>query len=280
MKFTRRSRGVALSIWTDHGFSQSPYGTDPIPGTEEGERLLVGRDLELKRLAVRLTSSALHPTIEGDNGVGKTSLVSVAGYQLQRAFAKDESGQAILPLSKTFQLNAKSFAPALLRDVFYEVAHSFIEHHDLLKRRGFDVPNTDTVSRWLDSPVFATGGLGAQVVGIGGNVTRGSSPNTSIGFAESGFSATISQWLRTCFPTRQAGGFLCVIDNLELLETSQAARTLLESMRDVVLSRQGLLWVLCGARGIVRTGASTPRLEGRLAEPMELKPVSDEMSHS
>lgn len=37
-----------------------------------------------------------------------------------------------------------------------------------------------------------------------------------------------------------------------------------------------MLWVLCGARGIVRTGASSLRLEGRLAEPMELKPVSDE----
>ncbi len=47
-------------------------------------------------------------------------------------------------------------------------------------------------------------------------------------------------------------------------------------MRNTVLGHQGLFWVLCGARGIVRTGASSPRLEGRLAEPMELKPVSDE----
>jgi hypothetical protein len=202
--------------------------------------------------------------------------VSVVGYQLQRAFVEGKSGQALLPLRKTFQLSPGIAVSSLLREVLYEVAHTFIEFHNLLRDRGFDIPNTDAISRWLNSPTFGSGGLGVQAFGVGGNVTRGSGPNTSAGFMESGFNATVGQWLRTCFPTRQAGGFVCVIDNLELLETSQAARALLESMRDTILNHQGLFWVLCGARGIVRTSASSFRLEGRLAVPMELKPVSDE----
>lgn len=264
-----------MSIWTDNGFSQSPYDTDPVPPTAEGEKLLVGRELEVKILTNRITSSALHPTIEGDNGVGKTSLVSVVAYRLQQSFAAGGTGQALFPLSKTFQISPNASVDGLLRDVLYEVAHAFIKHHETLKLRGFSVPDVDSINRWLNSPAFNSGEIGAQVLGIGGNVARGSGPNTSSGFTESGFSATVSRWLRECFPSRQAGGFVCVIDNLELLETSQVARNLLEAMRDTVLSVPGLRWVLCGARGIVRTGASSPRLEGRLAEPMELKPVRD-----
>src|SRR5690606_36590928 len=94
-------------------------------------------------------------------------------------------------------------------------------------------------------------------------------------FSAAGFVQTVAGWLRDCFPSRETGGFLCVIDNLELLETSKAARTLTESMRDDVLDLPGLIWVLCGARGIVRTSASSPRLEGRLIEPTELQPVGD-----
>jgi hypothetical protein len=88
--------------------------------------------------------------------------------------------------------------------------------------------------------------------------------------------AIIDTWLRQLFPSNQSGGFICVIDNLELLETTQHARGLLEAIRDPLLNRRGLRWILCGARGIVRTSVSSPRLEGRLAEPLEILPISDE----
>jgi hypothetical protein len=265
-----------MSIWLDYGFSQSPYATRPVPATEEGARLLVGRDSELRRLTARLTSSALHPTLEGENGVGKTSLVSVAGYMLQTKFEARETGQALLPLQRTFQLSPGSTVPELTRDVLYAIAGSMIHYHDLLKRRGFNVPNVADVDRWLNAPVFGSREVGGQAAGFGMNVGRGREPNASAGFTEAGFAATVVRWLKECFPTPQAGGFICVVDNLELLETSAATRALLEGMRDTALDLPGLRWVLCGARGIVRGGAASPRLEGRLAEPLELPPVRDE----
>jgi DNA-binding MarR family transcriptional regulator len=66
---------------------------------------------------------------------------------------------------------------------------------------------------------------------------------------------------------------LCNIDNLELLETSKNARNLLEAIRDEVLRVQGLRWVLCGARGIVRAAASTQRMQGVLSEPTDINPI-------
>jgi hypothetical protein len=49
----------------------------------------------------------------------------------------------------------------------------------------------------------------------------GREPSTSSGFSAAGFRNTIRMWLEMAFPTRSSGGFLCVIDNLELLETSR-----------------------------------------------------------
>lgn len=263
-----------MSIWTDFGFRASPYGTEPIPATEEGDRLLVGRDKALSLLMSTMTSSALHPTIEGDNGVGKTSLVSVASYRLHRDFLGGASGQALIPLRSAFQLNANDTEDTFANRVFYEVAQAFIQHQAELKDRGISVPNTNDVDKWLNSPVFTTTGGGANILGSGGEFTRGTEPG-STGFSEAGFSSAVRTWLMTAFPDLQAGGFICVIDNLELLETSKAARTLLESMRDGILSVKGLRWVLCGARGIMRTTASSQRLEGRLREPMDLAALPD-----
>lgn len=207
--------------------------------------------------------------------MGKTSLVSVAGYALQSRFQNGETGQALLPLGRTFQLSPTSDVAQLTREVLYEVAAAFIEYHDALKGRGFNVPQTSDVDRWLNAPILGGRQGGAQVAGFGANLGRAAEPNTSIGFSEAGFAATVVEWLKDCFPTPQAGAFICVVDNLELLETSAAARSLLEAMRDTVLNLPGLRWVLCGARGIVRSGASSPRLEGRLSEPLELPSIKD-----
>lgn len=48
---------------------------------QEGIKLLVGREREKRELLSKLTSSTLHATLEGDNGVGKTSLVLVTVYE-------------------------------------------------------------------------------------------------------------------------------------------------------------------------------------------------------
>lgn len=82
--------------------------------------------------------------------------------------------------------------------------------------------------------------------------------------------------MTACFRSQEQGGFIGLIDNLELLETSQHARAQLEALRDSLLNRPGLRWVLCGARGIVRSAASSARLNGVLAEPVNLGPVSDD----
>jgi hypothetical protein len=260
------------------GFRESLYATTPIPPTEEGQALLVGRQSELARLKMQLASTALHPCIEGDNGVGKTSLVSVAGYELSEEFRHRRTSQAMVPLARQFQLTPDDAVEDFRRRVLFAVAQGFVEHYELLKSGGLDVPDVVDVRKWLTQGMYRQRATGLSFGGFGGSLGRSTSPNTSAGYSEAGFASTVESWLRRCFPVAHSGGLICVVDNLELLETSQRARSLLESMRDEVLGLPGLRWVLCGSRGIVRTAAASSRLEGRLADPMELGPLPHDVA--
>ncbi len=68
---------------------------------------------------------------------------------------------------------------------------------------------------------------------------------------------------------------MCVLDNLELVETVGEARTTLDELRDRVFNLSGVRWVLCGSRGIV-SRARTERLSGIFQAPSVVGPLGDE----
>ncbi|WAD26470.1 hypothetical protein OS670_19030 [Pseudomonadaceae bacterium T75] len=269
-----------MSLWNDLGFTDNPYSPRPIQGNEQGVKLLIGRERELSRLKTYLRSSDTHPTVEGPNGVGKTSLVAVAGFLLQQDFLESRSQQALLPIPEPFQLTAEDTTSSFKRKVLLRVAQAFLDNHQKFKERGLNIPDIARIDQWLNTPTFNSIGGGVTSPLGGATATHGTNANTSSGFNEDGFITTVLTWLRECFPTNAAGGFICTIDNLELLETSKNARALLEGIRDEVLGVKGLRWVLCGARGITRSVASSPRLQGVLAEPLIINPIAeDQIEH-
>ncbi|MFL7903600.1 hypothetical protein ACJ41P_20865 [Azospirillum argentinense] len=265
-----------MSIWDELGFRENPFSTDPVPPNEEGLRLLVGRGKELARLRMSLTSSMNHTTIEGANGVGKTSLVGIAAFTLLQDYQLDRSKPMYIPVQRPFQISATesaadfstSFLIALAREISTRRA-MISEHHSGLR-------NLDDLDTWLNDPVLTSGGGGVNVLGVGvsGNISR--SANNGQGFVKGGVEAHLREMLSAIFPNARAGGFVCVLDNLELLDTSAKARATLEELRDGVLSFPGVKWVLCGARGILRSVVSTPRLQGKLTDPLELNALGPE----
>ncbi|MFB9688326.1 hypothetical protein [Amycolatopsis plumensis] len=262
-------------MWQEFGFQQSPYATEPVPPTREGDHILVGREAEISMLESRILAGGNHPTLEGDNGVGKTSLLSVTCYRLRNAFESGQSSKLFIPLKNFFQPTSAQSVDEFIKKVYFEVASTIVDEFDSLKQHAAKVPNVADVKAWLRSPLISSLGGSASLAGFGAGFTRGRSSNGSEGFSEAGFRSTIDVWLRELFPSTQAGGFICVIDNLELLETTQEARKLLEEVRDPLFNRRGLRWILCGARGIVRTSVSSPRLEGRISDPIDIAPLSD-----
>jgi len=157
------------------------------------------------------------------------------------------------------------------------VAQTLIDRAKAIQGLGGSI-KTGPIDKWLNSPQISTLQGGFSIAGNGANLGGNSETNTSSGFERSGFRKEIELWLQQLFPTQNDGGVICVIDNLELLQTSDTVRQLLEELRDRLLVLPGLRWVLCGALGIVLGTVSSPRLEGFLHTPIEVGGVDDSLS--
>lgn len=258
-------------IYNEWGFRSSPFQTTSLPANDLGERLLVGRDTVLKLLMNRIASVPRIATVEGLNGVGKTSIVNVAAHKLYRDFIKTGNGPLYIPCSRTFQLSIEQDLNEFEDLVYLEIAQTLIARANDIQLNGTWL-DTSAVNRWINSPQLTTfqGGIWLVQAGMQRQL------NTGVGFERSGLRNAVGQWLKAIFPTPESGGVICTIDNLELLQSSETARSILERMRDGLLSTLGIRWVLCGALGIVYGIVSSPRLEGYLHRPIEIGEIGAE----
>lgn len=261
-----------MNIYMQWGFTENPFKTKALTPDGLGERLLVGREEEKNLLKRRINNPPKLPTLEGMNGVGKSSIVNVASYSCYQDFLENPDRPLFIPCKTIFQLSANQDRSEFVRHVFREVAQTLLEFGNILEGdRLKPALEASQLEQWLNSPHLRT------YQGTIGPLSAGSSAetNTGEGFALSGFVAAVRELLKRIFPSDESGAVVCVIDNLELLQTSDSARDLLEAMRDELLHAPGLRWVLCGALGIVLGVASSPRLEGLLFQPIEVKKVPD-----
>lgn len=257
-----------MSFYRDWGFKQNPFDTHALPANSEGHRLLVGRDHVVEQLKERLASGRKIVTVEGLNGVGKTSVVNVMSYLAYENSKQGDEGDLFLPCDKVFQLDGNKTAEEFRREVFLSVGQTLVSAHSYLTPKpGYTKPHrVKSTDRFLNSPQVKGVTLGLQGLALGVSQET----NTGFGFEYSGFEKNVKDWLREAFEGEGAGGVVCVIDNLELLQTSQNAREKIESLRDSLLNVEGLRWVLCGANGIIHGVASSPRMEGRLKKPITI----------
>lgn len=97
--------GAATMLYEDWGFRDSPFETTSLPATEFGANLLVGREDTVASLMQRISTGSKLSTVEGLNGVGKTSVVNVSAYRLFKQHAETGKGALFIPCRKIFQLN-------------------------------------------------------------------------------------------------------------------------------------------------------------------------------
>ncbi len=260
-------------IYESWGFKANPFSPTSLPASELGQRLLVGRAKELKSLNVKIQSGPKLATVEGLNGVGKTSIVNVASFNLFQNYLKTFEGPLYIPCRKIFQLDPTKSLDEFIDQVFLEVAQTLIDSLESLKIHGAYIRSKE-VELWLNSPQLTTfsGGVGGFQVGVSGE------QNTGSGFERSGFRKIVTSWLGQVFNEESPGGVICIIDNLELLQSSETAKQLLEKLRDELFNVTGIRWVLCGALGIVYGVVSSPRLEGLLHTPIEIGEIADNLA--
>ena len=252
--------------YSEWGFSEPPFVQTALPADAIGDRLLIGREKQVKKIERLILSPPKNVTIEGPNGVGKTSLVNVAAYRAFMRAGENADNPLIIPCSEAFQLNADQDVEAFIDRVYYAIAQTLIKHAEEFKASGREVPGNGAVNRWLNSPQLLSYSAGLWVVQGG----KSAETNTGEGFSRSGFRVEVRRWLESIFPASADGGVVCTIDNLELLQESAKARQVLETLRDPLLGLKGTRWVLCGALGIVLGIAMSPRFDGLLHKPIEV----------
>ena len=268
-----------LDIYAACGLSENPFGVHALRPDERGIRLLVGRDTELRLVAQKLHKHGKITCLDGHVGVGKTSLVNVAAFHCYKAFLSGETNQLLLPVNDAFQMGKDEDANAFCGVVFRRVAQTLLKYREQLQSLGQLPGDAGRLDAWLNSPIVEhiNGALGmGGSVGVPGILsasatvggTSNKQLNTSAGFVEQGFEQLVRDWLNQIFAVEGNGGVVCVIDNLELLESGVHARRTLEALRDRLFNVNGLRWVFCGANGVIHSLAASHRLGSFLNTPI------------
>jgi hypothetical protein len=271
-------RMFGLDPYASIGLTENPFLVQALSPDERGKRLLIGRDTELRLLAQRLHKHGKITCLDGHVGVGKTSLVNVASYVCLQAYLRGETPQLLIPATTSFQLKKDGNVDQFCTEVFQGVAQTLLSHRKQLEHYEGSVP-LPHLQAWLNSPIvdhlnaaaeagFSFGAPGVAAVSAKGGTNTSKQVNQSTGFAQSGFEALVRQWLNEIFSIQGNGGVVCVIDNVELLETGTMARRMLEALRDKLFNVNGLRWVFCGANGVIHSLAASPRLTAFLNAPI------------
>lgn len=265
-QYKRETDLSTRSFYQNWGFTDNIFSPRPLDGDAAGSNLLVGRDTELKSVLFRLKAGGEAVCLDGPVGVGKTSLANVAAYRAEQDYISNQnSAPLLLPCRTSFQISNELTPEEFKYQVITEVAQTLIDKTTIFRSRGALNGKTE-LETWLNSP--ATKQIELQIYGFGGGA--GIQLNESVGFQNNGFVKLVISWLTSIFPDKTTGGVVCVIDNLELLETSVFAKKTIENLRDTLFTIPGIRWVLCGAHGIIHGAVESPRLVGYLGEPIPI----------
>lgn len=250
---------------SEFGFVKNPYDTMAL-SSEEGDKLLVGRDREVDFLTQQLTSSSMIPLLYGENGVGKSSIANVVAYRLSREYNQGDKRFFFLR-PKSIQGTQLSDLKEFERSIYQEIIYLLLDNKDFLVERGIkkrEIVKVDKLIRQMGNP-----GVGGGIGPI--TVTYDYVPNPS---AESSLPSTARSWLEKCFSGRYSGGIICIIDNLENSGTSSQVKKNIESLRDTLFTMPGLLWIFCGTPIAVEGVRTSKLLQGYLAEK-QIHPINE-----
>ena len=268
-----------FDVYGKFGLRESPFNVHALLADERGQRLMVGRDTELHQVVRKLQIGTGIVCLDGHPGIGKTSLVNVAAKRCLDLYTGGQSPNLILPLHDSMQLSKTDTIDGFCASALRKVAAALLRYRHSL---GEGVPSREgnDVEAWLTSPVArivsetvsgsaSAGFPGVVSLGATGSRTESPSMNTGTGYSQYGFEAQVKAWLTEIFGAGpNKGGVVCVIDNLEILETGAEATNFLDALRDRLLLQPGLRWVFCGASGVINGLAASPRLRSFLSHPV------------
>lgn len=264
------------SFFTPWGFSSDPFDTRCLEANDEGEKLLVGRDREMAILATSLNSSTKWLCLDGGIGQGKTSLANVAIYKQMKNYLTTGKGRFLIPCISSLQIDKDMSADDIYRDAMVKIGRSILDSKERDVLKYCRLTDRSTIDNLFNKPFFSGGGFNISGLGF----EKGPANANGTGYYDYRVFEIIEDWLKELDSAN--GAVVCIIDNLELVGISSAAiAEKIEQLRDLLLTKKGLIWILCGANGSVSGMAST-RINAYLKKPAlvldELRCIADIVS--
>ncbi len=264
-----------MNIYQSWGFTENPFEVKAIVGNEVGKNLLVGRDSEKEYLLNRIYNPPKCITIEGRSGIGKTSLINVVSFEIQKRAEEDRHSPFFIPCIELFQLSEENNIDEFVDYVYYFLAQTILSNSKLIHESGIKLKRHKEVENFLNTYALQSLNFGAATITAGESIEL----NQTEAFKKSGFRIIVSDWLKNIKSSKRGGGIICILDNLELLRTSELSKKRLEYLRDVFLTKIGLRWILVGATGTFNGAVSSPRLNGILFDPIQIEGLNAKKAH-
>lgn len=229
------------TIWTEFGFSQTPYRTTPLAPNDFDYELFTSRARgeSASFLTAMDSNSGSFVIVSGDVGIGKTSFVNIQQHLLANGGA--EFGPTLIPCFTSTPLGQEDTPVALARRFVHE-AISNIERY--CGQTNQSVPTACAkVREWMFSHKPMTSGYQITVgpLGIGRSVV-----------VPPAVDATLETWRDVlqllATETREhlsVEGFVVCMENAENCEIHDLAK-LLMGYRDVLFVIEGIWWILIG----------------------------------
>ena len=229
------------TIWTEFGFSQTPYRTTPLAPNDFDYELFTSRARgeSASFLTAMDSSDGSFVIVSGDVGIGKTSFVNIQQHLLSNGGAG--FGPSLIPCFTSTPLGQEDTPVALARRFAHE-AISNIERY--CGQTNLAVPSACAkIREWMFSHKPMTSGYQITVgpLGIGRTVVVPPAAD-----------ATLETWRDVlqllATETRDqlnVQGFIVCMENAENCEIRDLAK-LLMGYRDILFVIEGIWWILIG----------------------------------
>jgi len=262
-----------VQIWPHLGFEDTPYSTLPLLPVARDARLLAGREAALDEIKYRLVNDRTMIPLQGDFGVGKSSVANVAAWYASTW--RKQGPQIYIPVAKPFVLDIGTLAE-FPREVYRRVARALISGAEALADDYRGLARVDDMKDWISAPIIRAGGGGGTAFGFGGQFSVTKAINATDAMEEDGLRAIVTEWLDSAFGDDKPGAVICVLDNMETLGSGRTVAQLIEAHRDSLFTANGLRWILCGAERIFDGISTRRKLHGFFSDPIEIGPLSDD----
>ncbi len=258
------------NVWEDLGFIGNPYDHRSLSISDDDRKLLINREQELEILSTLANSGKGVIIVEGGVGVGKTSLVNSMQYDLLH-----QRKNKILPSYQKIELTNDNLEPKnFILSTFSNMIFSWekLTNTDSAKRGGILKEGKQLVTQTVLS------GLGGsfQAFGFGAGLSQSTTPTTPAAVTMPTILNTMDKWIAYISKnTAYDGSVIIPVNNMDVLDDEEIV-TFLNSMRDTMIDRPGMMWVLIGRKGLFSLLESKARRVSEIitGQPVVLQPLT------